>query len=105
MEDVNFTTTEENELLEDEGDFDPDVFKTIRFVMPQMLEEEYLESIMDTDEYQKGVMLAAKWGGFYTTLINFGLSTEEALGLTINQQTADNNTEVSKTVKRQNPLG
>ena len=54
--------------------------------------------IADSASFQKGVEKASFYAGFYSCLVNCGLSTQDAFELTMNQNTCDNNQELQRIV-------
>ena len=54
--------------------------------------------IADSASFQKGVKKASFYAGFYSCLVNCGLSTQDAYELTMNQSTCDNNQELQRIV-------
>ena len=54
--------------------------------------------IAESDSFQKGVEKASFYAGFYSCLVNCGLSTQDAYELTMNQNTCDNNQELQRIV-------
>ena len=49
-----------------------------------------------TTEFFRGVNDGVYWSGFYTALINSGMSVEHAYNMAINKMTADSNYRVAK---------
>lgn len=54
--------------------------------------------ISELDSFQKGVEKASFYAGFYSCLVNCGLSTQDAYELTMNQNTCDNNQKMQRIV-------
>ena len=54
--------------------------------------------IADSASFQKGVKKASFYAGFYSCLVNGGLSTQDAFKLMLNQNTCDNNQELQRIV-------
>ena len=54
--------------------------------------------IAESDSFQKGVEKASFYAGFYSCLVNCGLSTQDAYELTMNQNTCDNNQKMQRIV-------
>ena len=54
--------------------------------------------IADSASFQKGIKKASFYAGFYSCLVNCGLSTQDAYELTMNQNTCDNNQELQRIV-------
>ena len=54
--------------------------------------------LAESDSFQKGVEKASFYAGFYSCLVNCGLSTQDAFELTMNQNTCDNNQELQRIV-------
>ena len=54
--------------------------------------------IAESDSFQKGVEKASFYAGFYSCLVNCGVSTQDAYELTMNQNTCDNNQELQRIV-------
>ena len=54
--------------------------------------------IAETDSFQKGVEKASFYAGFYSCLVNCGVSTQDAFELMLNQNTCDNNQELQRIV-------
>ena len=54
--------------------------------------------IADSASFQKGVKKASFYAGFYSCLVNCGLSTQDAFELMLNENTCDNNQELQRIV-------
>ena len=54
--------------------------------------------ISELDSFQKGVEKASFYAGFYSCLVNCGVSTQDAFELMLNQNTCDNNQELQRIV-------
>ena len=54
--------------------------------------------IADSASFQKGIKKASFYAGFYSCLVNCGLSTQDAFELMLNQNTCDNNQELQRIV-------
>ena len=54
--------------------------------------------ISESNSFQKGVEKASFYAGFYSCLVNCGLSTQDAFELMLNQNTCDNNQELQRIV-------
>ena len=54
--------------------------------------------IAESDSFQKGVKKASFYAGFYSCLVNCGVSTQDAFELMLNQNTCDNNQELQRIV-------
>ena len=54
--------------------------------------------IVESDSFQKGVEKASFYAGFYSCLVNCGVSTQDAFELMLNQNTCDNNQELQRIV-------
>ena len=54
--------------------------------------------ISELDSFQKGIEKASFYAGFYSCLVNCGLSTQDAYELTMNQNTCDNNQKMQRIV-------
>ena len=54
--------------------------------------------IAESDSFQKGVEKASFYAGFYSCLVNCGVSTQDAFELMLNQNTCDNNQEIQRIV-------
>ena len=54
--------------------------------------------IAESDSFQKGVEKASFYAGFYSCLVNCGVSTQDAFELMLNQNTCDNNQELQRIV-------
>ena len=58
--------------------------------------------ITESDSFQKGVEKASFYAGFYSCLVNCGLSTQDAYELTLNESTSRNNLKLQKVVNEGN---
>ena len=58
--------------------------------------------ISELDSFQKGVEKASFYAGFYSCLVNCGLSTQDAYELTLNESTSRNNLKLQKVVNEGN---
>ena len=54
--------------------------------------------IADSASFQKGIKKASFYAGFYSCLVNCGISTQDAFELMLNQNTCDNNQELQRIV-------
>ena len=54
--------------------------------------------IADSSSFQKGIKKASFYAGFYSCLVNCGISTQDAYELMLNQNTCDNNQELQRIV-------
>ena len=54
--------------------------------------------LAESDSFQKGVEKASFYAGFYSCLVNCGVSTQDAFELMLNQNTCDNNQELQRIV-------
>ena len=54
--------------------------------------------IAESDSFKKGVEKASFYAGFYSCLVNCGVSTQDAFELMLNQNTCDNNQELQRIV-------
>ena len=54
--------------------------------------------IADSASFKKGIKKASFYAGFYSCLVNCGLSTQDAFELMLNQNTCDNNQELQRIV-------
>ena len=54
--------------------------------------------IAESDSFQKGVEKASFYAGFYSCLVNCGLSTQDAFELMLNENTCKNNQELQRKV-------
>ena len=54
--------------------------------------------ISESNSFQKGVEKASFYAGFYSCLVNCGVSTQDAFELMLNQNTCDNNQELQRIV-------
>jgi hypothetical protein len=66
-------------------------------VEPLSMTDEEIEEVVKSEEYQRGVKLGAEILGFYTTLVNGGMSLESATDMVTNYQTLTFNVESVKT--------
>jgi hypothetical protein len=60
------------------------------------LELENKIDLTQLDEFQDGLTKALYYAGFYTGLRNYGISTEDAYTLTLNEHTCNHNLEIAK---------
>ena len=58
--------------------------------------------ISELDSFQKGVEKASFYAGFYSCLVNCGLSTQDAYELTMNESTSRNNLKLQELVNEGN---
>ena len=58
--------------------------------------------IADSASFQKGIKKASFYAGFYSCLVNCGLSTQDAYELTLNESTSRNNLKLQKVVNEGN---
>ena len=54
--------------------------------------------ISESNSFQKGVEKASFYAGFYSCLVNCGVSTQDAFELMLNQNTCDNNQKMQRIV-------
>jgi hypothetical protein len=59
------------------------------FVDPILLNEESIDSLMNSDEFIKGMTIGAKYAGIYTAMINAGAEVSFAQDITFNAQMED----------------
>ena len=58
--------------------------------------------IADSASFQKGVEKASFYAGFYSCLVNCGISIQDAFELTLNESTSRNNLKLQKLVNEGN---
>ena len=58
--------------------------------------------IADSASFQKGIKKASFYAGFYSCLVNCGLSTQDAFELMLNESTSRNNLKLQKLVNEGN---
>ena len=54
--------------------------------------------ISESDSFQKGVEKASFYAGFYSCLVNCGISTQDAFELMLNENTCKNNQKLQRIV-------
>ena len=97
---------EMNEEVEQEKDFSiedlsrEELIETVYSLLSTKEKEINLDNgrISELDSFQKGVEKASFYAGFYSCLVNCGLSTQDAFELMLNQNTCDNNQELQRIV-------
>ena len=97
---------EMNEELEQEKEFSiedlsrEELIETVYSLLPTKEKEIDLDNsiIAESDSFQKGVEKASFYAGFYSCLVNCGVSTQDAFELMLNQNTCDNNQELQRIV-------
>ena len=97
---------EMNEELEQEKEFSiedlsrEELIETVYSLLSTKEKEIDLDNsiIADSSSFQKGVEEASFYAGFYSCLVNCGISTQDAYELTMNQNTCDNNQELQRIV-------
>ena len=97
---------EMNEELEQEKEFSiedlsrEELIETVYSLLSTKEKEIELDNsiIADSASFQKGVKKASFYAGFYSCLVNCGLSTQDAYELTMNQNTCDNNQKMQRIV-------
>ena len=95
-----------NEEVEQEKEFtiedlsDEELVETVYSLLSTKEKEINLDNgrISELDSFQKGVEKASFYAGFYSCLVNCGLSTQDAYELTMNQNTCDNNQKMQRIV-------
>ena len=97
---------EMNEEVEQEKEFSiedlsrEELIETVYSLLSTKEKEINLDNgrISELDSFQKGVEKASFYAGFYSCLVNCGLSTQDAYELTMNQNTCDNNQKMQRIV-------
>ena len=97
---------EMNEELEQEKEFSiedlsrEELIETVYSLLSTKEKEIDLDNsiIAESDSFQKGVEKASFYAGFYSCLVNCGVSTQDAFELMLNQNTCDNNQELQRIV-------
>ena len=97
---------EMNEELEQEKEFSiedlsrEELIETVYSLLSTKEKEIELDNsvLAESDSFQKGVEKASFYAGFYSCLVNCGISTQDAYELTMNQNTCDNNQELQRIV-------
>ena len=97
---------EMNEEVEQEKEFNiedlshEELVETVYSLLSTKEKEIDLDNgiIADSPSFQKGIKKASFYAGFYSCLVNCGLSTQDAYELTMNQNTCDNNQELQRIV-------
>ena len=97
---------EMNEELEQEKEFSiedlsrEELIETVYNLLSTKEKEIDLDNsiIAESDSFQKGVEKASFYAGFYSCLVNCGVSTQDAFELMLNQNTCDNNQELQRIV-------
>ena len=95
-----------NEEVEQEREFSiedlsrEELIETVYSLLSTKEKEINLDNgrISELDSFQKGVEKASFYAGFYSCLVNCGLSTQDAYELTMNQNTCDNNQKMQRIV-------
>ena len=99
-------TINKNEEVEQEKEFSiedlsrEELIETVYNLLSTKEKEIDLDNsvIAESDSFQKGVEKASFYAGFYSCLVNCGLSTQDAYELTMNQNTCDNNQKMQRIV-------
>ena len=97
---------EMNEEVEQEKEFSiedlsrEELIETVYSLLSTKEKEIELDNsvLAESDSFQKGVEKASFYAGFYSCLVNCGISTQDAYELTMNQNTCDNNQELQRIV-------
>ena len=91
---------EENEGISIEGLSKEQLIDTIYSLLNSKEKEIDLDNsvIAESDSFQRGVEKASFYAGFYSCLVNCGISTQDAYELMLNQNTCDNNQELQRIV-------
>ena len=97
---------EMNEELEQEKEFSiedlsrEELIETVYNLLSTKEKEIDLDNgiIADSSSFQKGIKKASFYAGFYSCLVNCGISTQDAYELMLNQNTCDNNQELQRIV-------
>lgn len=84
IEDENVEISDE-ELIEMLGKAQGSKLEFYREAME--FEDDELNNLVDSDDFQNGVKVGSYFGGMYTTLVNMGIDLQTASDLLINQQT------------------
>ena len=63
-------------------------------------DDESLAEMINEKDFQKGCKEASLFCGFYTSLINAGLSNQQAYEMTINKQTCDHNRKLQEIINK-----
>ena len=101
---------EMNEEVEQEKEFSiedlsrEELIETVYSLLSTKEKEIDLDNsiIADSASFQKGVKKASFYAGFYSCLVNCGLSTQDAYELTMNESTSRNNLNLQKLVNEGN---
>ena len=99
-----------NEEVEQEKEFSiedlshEELIETVYSLLSTKEKEINLDNgrISELDSFQKGVEKASFYAGFYSCLVNCGLSTQDAYELTLNESTSRNNLKLQKVVNEGN---
>ena len=97
---------EMNEEVEQEKEFSiedlsrEELIETVYSLLSTKEKEIELDNsvLAESDSFQKGVEKASFYAGFYSCLVNCGVSTQDAFELMLNQNTCDNNQELQRIV-------
>ena len=97
---------EMNEEVEQEKEFSiedlsrEELIETVYSLLSTKEKEIELDNsiIADSASFQKGVEKASFYAGFYSCLVNCGLSTQDAYELTMNENTCKNNQKMQRIV-------
>ena len=95
-----------NEEVEQEKEFNiedlsrEELIETVYSLLSAREKEINLDNgiISESNSFQKGVEKASFYAGFYSCLVNCGVSTQDAFELMLNQNTCDNNQELQRIV-------
>ena len=95
---------EENEGISIEGLSKEQLIETVYSLLSTKEKEIELDNsiIADSASFQKGVEKASFYAGFYSCLVNCGISTQDAYELTLNESTSRNNLKLQKVVNEGN---
>ena len=101
-----YKEVEMNDEVEQEKEFNiedlsrEELIETVYSLLSTKEKEINLDNgrISELDSFQKGVEKASFYAGFYSCLVNCGLSTQDAYELTMNQNTCDNNQKMQRIV-------
>ena len=95
-----------NEEVEQEKEFSiedlshEELVETVYHLLSAKEKEINLDNgiIAELASFQRGVEKASFYAGFYSCLVNCGISTQDAFELMLNQNTCDNNQELQRIV-------
>lgn len=93
QEQENTTEEEYNKSLDELLD---DRLREVEFENDDKLE------LTQTDEFQEGLSKALYYAGFYNGLRNYGMNSNDAYNMTLNEHTCNHNLELAKVQDEQN---